>query len=153
MVPEHMKIQMTFGSEMPYIDMAQDVAQKVLQNCRVVDDEIYWISLAVREAIINAMKHGNRFDPKKSVDLTMVFKGNHLKVSVADEGEGFDPEGVPNPLADENILKPSGRGIFYMRSFMDRVAIGRRPRRGMRIVMEKNVTIQDIPPEQAASAG
>ena len=103
------------------------------------------MSVAVRESVINAIKHGNRGDRAKHVDggvpaaAARAAPGEFV-VEVLDEGEGFDPEArSPIPLDPENVLKSSGRGIFFMRSFMDDVSITRRPEGGMSVRMSKKL--------------
>ncbi|HPB28639.1 MAG TPA: ATP-binding protein, partial [Acidobacteriota bacterium] len=115
-MPKHELIRMRFSSEVLFIDIAQEVVQKILENLKVVEDEIFWVCLAVREAVINAVKHGNNFDAGKYVDFAVDIQGEQLRIEVADQGTGFNIDDVPDPLSDENILKPSGRGIFYIRS-------------------------------------
>jgi serine/threonine-protein kinase RsbW len=107
------------------------------------EDGIHWIGVAVRESVINAIKHGNREDHKKLVTVefsfTPVAAPEALEVRVLDQGEGFDPEEVADPLAPENILKSSGRGIFFMRSFMDDVTLRRGDEGGMEVRMVKKL--------------
>ena len=97
----------------------------------------------MRESVINAIKHGNRHDTSKHVfvDIETSSQGqiSELQIRVRDEGEGFEPEAVKDPLAPENILKSSGRGIFLIRSFMDHVQLQRAPEGGMEIRMIKRV--------------
>jgi serine/threonine-protein kinase RsbW len=111
------------------------------------EDGVHWVSVAVRESVINAIKHGNREDQRKQVTveftLTPRTRAERFVVRVLDEGEGLDPEEIGNPLAPENILKSSGRGIFFMRNFMDDVAIERRPEGGMAVRMSKNLAHPD----------
>jgi serine/threonine-protein kinase RsbW len=94
--------------------------------------------------VINAIKHGNREDYSKhdtvEFRLTPRQKPDEFVVQVFDEGEGFDPDAVANPLDPENVLKSSGRGIFFMRSFMDDVSIARRPEGGMVVRMSKKLS-------------
>jgi len=107
------------------------------------DDTVHWIGVAVRESVINAIKHGNREDYGKLVTVEFTFTPmvdpRELIVRVLDQGEGFEPEGVANPLAPENILKSSGRGIFFMRSFMDDVVLRRAAEGGMEVRMVKKL--------------
>ena len=79
------------------------------------------MSVAVRESVVNAIKHGNRLDENKRVTVEFVLLPHALEVGVQDEGQGFDPGSVPDPVAEENLLKAYGRGIFFMKSFMDEV--------------------------------
>ncbi|MGA8272839.1 MAG: ATP-binding protein, partial [Candidatus Sulfotelmatobacter sp.] len=87
------------------------------------DDEIMQISMAVREGAVNAVLHGNAYAPDKKVILGFEQTGGNLIITIRDQGTGMDISKIPNPLAPENLLKTSGRGIFLMRSFMDVVEI------------------------------
>jgi serine/threonine-protein kinase RsbW len=102
-----------------------DVVQTVLvQCCGLVgfdEEAIHYMSVAVRESVVNAIKHGNQQDETKRVQVLFTLRDRALEVQVRDQGKGFDPEGVPDPLAPENLLKAYGRGIFFMRQFMDEV--------------------------------
>jgi len=93
--------------------------------------------MAVREAVTNAVVHGNRQDENKTVDVTLKSSPDAVEISVHDQGAGFNPEDVPDPTAEENILKASGRGIFFMRSFMDEVNWLIRPGGGTTVRMLK----------------
>jgi serine/threonine-protein kinase RsbW len=107
------------------------------------EDAVHWVGVAVRESVINAIKHGNREDPGKLVTVEFAFTPiddpSQLVVRVTDQGEGFDPQEIADPLAPENILKSSGRGIFFMRSFMDDVQLSRAPGGGMEVCMVKKL--------------
>jgi serine/threonine-protein kinase RsbW len=93
--------------------------------------------MAVREAVTNAVVHGNQKDENKTVDVTLKSSPDAVEISVHDQGTGFNPETVPDPTAEENILKASGRGIFFMRSFMDEVDWLIRPGGGTTVRMLK----------------
>ena len=107
------------------------------------DDSVHAIGIAIRESVINAVKHGNQNDAGKRVFVEI--EGDRpgaearLTVRVRDEGEGFDPDAVTSPLEPENLLKSSGRGIFLIRSFMDEVRIERSPAGGTQIQMTKRL--------------
>jgi len=77
----------------------------------------------VREAAVNAVLHGNAYDPGKKVTLEFERTGRDLVITICDQGKGLDPAKIPDPLAPENLMKTSGRGIFLIRSFMDEVQI------------------------------
>jgi serine/threonine-protein kinase RsbW len=79
--------------------------------------------MAVREAAVNAVLHGNAYDPSKKVKVDFERNGCALIITIRDQGKGLDPAKIPDPLAPENLLKTSGRGIFLIRSFMDEVQI------------------------------
>ncbi|HYK19530.1 MAG TPA: ATP-binding protein [Pyrinomonadaceae bacterium] len=101
------------------------------------EEAAFGIDMAVREAVTNAVLHGNRQDEEKTVDLTLKSSPDALEISVHDQGPGFNPEEVPDPTAQENILKTSGRGIFFMRTFMDEVNWLIRPSGGTTVRMVK----------------
>ena len=103
------------------------------------------MSVAVRESVVNAIKHGNRSDETKRVTVDFVIHGPRSRSAVLDEGAGFDPRRVPDPVAEENLLKADGRGIFFMRSFMDEVDYSFPPGGGTVVRMVKRLP-------QAASA-
>jgi len=98
------------------------ICGRLLDEVRKKDfgsEEIFAIHLALEEAIFNALKHGNKFDPKKKVDIDYLITDEKCDISVADEGSGFSPESLPDPRAEENLFKPCGRGVLLMRSYMD----------------------------------
>lgn len=103
----------------------------------VSDDAAFGIDMAVREAVTNAVLHGNRQDKNKTVDIVLKNSPDAVEISVHDQGPGFNPEDVPDPTATENILKTSGRGIFFMRTFMDEVDWLIRPEGGTTVRMLK----------------
>ena len=83
-----------------------------------VEKELFGIRLAMEEALVNAIKHGNREDPGKQVRVRYVAAVHQFMIEIQDEGRGFDPEGVPDPLDPENLERPGGRGVFLMRHYM-----------------------------------
>ena len=103
----------------------------------ISDDAAFGIDMAVREAVTNAVLHGNRQDEDKTVDIILKSSPDAVEISVHDQGAGFNPKEVPDPTAEENILKASGRGIFFMRSFMDEVNWLIRPEGGTTVRMVK----------------
>ena len=108
-----------------------------VRNCGVGDEAAFGIDMAVREAITNAMVHGNQEDETKSVEVMLSCSGRLLEIEVKDQGHGFDPKSVPDPTDPANILKSSGRGIFLMRNFMDEVNWSARPEGGTTVRMVK----------------
>ncbi len=143
MTPSH-TIRIEFGSAFDMLDFVQVVSDYMGRMAGLDEEALHWVSVAVRESVVNAIKHGNRHDLSKrvSVEFTPVpaHDPRELVIRVEDEGEGFDPEQLADPLAPENILKSSGRGIFLIRSFMDDVEVKRRETRGMQVRMVKKVT-------------
>ncbi len=112
-------------------------ATDFIQSCGVGEDAAFGVDVAVREAITNAMVHGNKEDEAKTIELTLNCLGRELEIEVRDQGEGFDPTSIPDPTEPANILKTSGRGIFLMRSFMDEVQWSMRPEGGTTVRMTK----------------
>jgi serine/threonine-protein kinase RsbW len=124
-------------------------ARKVLDELLAIlsqhawaEEDTFGIHLAVEEALMNAIKHGNQRDPEKSVSVDYKVSPTLLRISVEDEGPGFDPSEVPDPTLEENLELPSGRGLMLMRTFMSHVEFNPR---GNRVLMEK----QKSPPTPA----
>jgi serine/threonine-protein kinase RsbW len=136
-------VRLELPSSFELLDLVQHLSDRLSAIAGLDEDATHWVSVAVRESVINAIKHGNREDHHKHVtvefNLTPRQKPEEFIVRVLDEGEGFDPEDVANPLDPENMLKASGRGIFFMRNFMDDVTIARRPEGGMMVRMSKKL--------------
>ncbi|HSQ24580.1 MAG TPA: ATP-binding protein [Pyrinomonadaceae bacterium] len=123
-----------------HIEAVADAAAAVtdfIRNCGVSEDSAFGIEMALREAVTNAMVHGNHEDESKSVEVIFNCHDNELEVEVRDQGEGFDPAKVPDPTSAENLLKTSGRGIFLMRTFMDEIEWLHRPEGGTAVRMTK----------------
>ena len=116
---------------------AATAATDFVHNCGVGEEAAFGIDMAVREAITNAMVHGNQEDEAKTVELTLSCLGRELEIEVKDQGDGFDPTSVPDPTEPANLLKTSGRGIFLMRTFMDEVQWFNRPEGGTTVRMVK----------------
>jgi serine/threonine-protein kinase RsbW len=132
-----------FESTYEMLDFVQ-VASDHLGRLAGLDDEaLHWVGVAVRESVINAIKHGNAGDERKRVHVEFTplnaDRPAGIAIRVRDEGPGFDPDALPDPLAPENMLKSSGRGIFLIRSFMDELVLRRAAEGGMEVVMVKRV--------------
>ena len=132
-------VRMSLSSRFENIEMAQHLCGKLLEGWDLSEETTHWILMALREALANAIKHGNAQDSAKRVHLEMGVSGETLSIRIRDEGSGFDPERVDDPLAPENRLKTSGRGIFYMKTFMDEVRFRPVDGGGMEIVLTKNL--------------
>ena len=133
------RIEITISSRFENIELVQVIAEHLCENAGLDEDGSHWIGMAVREAVANAIKHGNRLDAQKKVNATFNLHNSELEITISDEGEGFDPGKVSDPLNPQNLLKTSGRGIFYMRTFMDRVQYQFHPGGGTSLVMSKNL--------------
>jgi serine/threonine-protein kinase RsbW len=115
------EVDLIINSNYKFIDIGHDLVKYLCNLIGFDEDTTHWIILAVREGISNAIKHGNKCDLLKRVVVRMTYENSELSVVIEDEGDGFDPAKVQNPLLPENLLKSTGRGIFYMKSFMDGV--------------------------------
>lgn len=120
------------------MDTAHELVEQVLQLARFSEDDIYWLTIAAREAIANAIKHGNKLDSKKKVTVDLDLVDNTFVMTVKDEGDGFNLDDLPDPRSPENLLANNGRGIYYMRTFMDSVDFNVVPGEGTTVVMKKN---------------
>jgi serine/threonine-protein kinase RsbW len=118
---EATRVSYTLDSSLESVNKAEAAAHEVARRSGFGEEEAERISMAVREATINAVLHGNHYDKKKRVQLAFETTKERMTVSVRDEGRGLDPARLPDPLAPENLLKQSGRGIFLIRAFMDEV--------------------------------
>lgn len=139
----HLAVHLTFSSALDMTDFVQVVGDHVSRLAGLDEEALHWVNVAVRECVINAIKHGNQQDTDKQVfvdfEVRLDHDGRDLLIRVRDQGEGFEPEALADPLAPENLLKASGRGIFLIRNFMDDVQLRRLPEGGMEIVMTKHV--------------
>jgi len=137
-------VKLQIHSNFDMLDFVQMVSDRMGQLGGLNEDAVHWIGVAVRESVINAIKHGNREDSRKLVTVEFTFAPlsdpHELVVRVLDQGEGFDPQEIADPLAPENVLKASGRGIFFMRSFMDDVTLRRASEGGMEVRMVKKLS-------------
>jgi serine/threonine-protein kinase RsbW len=139
-------VRLDFHSSLDMLDLVQAVTDHVGRAAGLDEDGGHWLSVAVRESVINAITHGNGGDDRKRVHLEFSSftdeRGPGVSIRVRDEGCGFDPACLPDCCAPENVLKSSGRGIFLIRSFMDEMALRRAPEGGMEVVMVKRVQPQ-----------
>jgi len=106
---------------MDSVNQGESAATELARQAGLSEDERFGIGMAIREALVNAVLHGNEYDPTKFVEFTLENTGSSLVFTIADQGKGLDPASLPDPLAPENLLRGSGRGIFLIRSFMDEV--------------------------------
>jgi serine/threonine-protein kinase RsbW len=138
----HRIIRLEFTSAFEMLDFVQVVSDHLARSVGLDEDSLHWVSVAIRESVINAIKHGNKSDAAKHVFVefeTATDAVPELAIRVRDQGEGFDPETIANPLDPENLLKSSGRGIFLIRNFMDDVTLRRPPEGGMEVRMVKKL--------------
>lgn len=139
-------VRLRFSSAFEMLDIVQIISDQIGRQLRFDEDALMWMEVAVRESVINAIKHGNRNDRSKFVSVEFTTRPlpspQELVIAIRDQGEGFDPDSLADPLAPENLLKSSGRGIFFMRSFMDDVRLSRMPEGGMEVRMVKRLALE-----------
>ena len=112
-------VETVMESTLESVDAAEALVLKVAEESGFEEEELHKIGMAVREAMVNAVVHGNRYNLKKKVHLSIAFEAEQLAVKIVDEGEGFDAKDLPDPLAEENLLRQSGRGLLLIRAFVD----------------------------------
>ena len=132
-------VQIDIQSSFDMVDLIHVVFESLSGQVGFNSDDSHWMSVAIRESVTNAVRHGNKMDPAKRVTVRFEIQQHEFAVVVSDEGEGFDPEDIPDPLAQENLLRASGRGIFFMKNFMDEVLYEFGPNRGTQVTMKKRV--------------
>ena len=111
----------TLDSSLDSVNKVEEAAEELAQKSGLDEDQVFQITMAVREAAVNAVLHGNQYDPQKKFTAYFENTGDSLIIRISDQGKGLDPSTLPDPLAPENLLSGSGRGIFLIRSFMDEV--------------------------------
>ena len=125
------------------LELVQAVTEHIGRRLGLDEEALHWTTMAVRESVINAITHGNKSDPAKLVFIDFTaspeFEPADLIVRVRDQGKGFDPGRLNNPLTPENVLKASGRGIFLIRQFMDDVSMERAPKVAWRCGWGKHI--------------
>ena len=144
MAPDGHLIRLQLPSSFELLDLVQVLSDRCSAMAGLDEDAAHWVSVSVRESVINAIKHGNKEAPDKQVTVAFALAPGEAPrefvIEVLDEGEGFDPDSVANPLDPANVLKSSGRGIFFMRSFMDDVTLRRASEGGMEVRMVKKLS-------------
>lgn len=116
---ETKEVDVLLDSALDSADDAERLVLNVAQEAGFQEDDLHKIGMAVRESIVNAVVHGNRYNRRKKVHLSVLHGKDRLTIVIGDEGEGFDIGRLPDPLAEHNLLQQSGRGIFLIRAFMD----------------------------------
>ena len=136
-MPSLSRVEVTLESTLDSVDRAEEMAVDFARSAGFDEDDQNKIGMAVRESMVNAVGHGNRYDPGKKAGLRLELEERKMVVTVTDQGAGFDLSSVPDPVAEENLLKASGRGIFLIRAFMDEVHVRRRSPTGSEVQMVK----------------
>jgi len=129
----------TFDSTLESVDAAEAIVLQAARDLGFDEDDEHKIGISVRECMVNAVVHGNRYNSRKKVHLVLALSPGVLEIRIADEGDHFDVSQLPDPLADENLLRHSGRGILLMQAFMDEFQIRPRQPRGTEVRLVKRV--------------
>jgi serine/threonine-protein kinase RsbW len=133
------RAEITLETKLESVDLAEEIAIRIAEDAGFDEENRHKIGMSVREAVINAHKYGNQATREKKIRLIVELEPEKLVVHVVDEGQGFDPASVPDPLQEENLLRTSGRGLFLMRAFMDEFVVQRAPEGGTELVMAKRL--------------
>lgn len=124
-------------STLDSVDAAEAEALRIAEEIGFDEDDLHKIGMAVRECMVNAVVHGNRYSAKKRVHFQVLRDGDRLTIVIRDEGEGFDLTALPDPLAEENLLRQSGRGLLLIQAFMDELEVKRGQPSGTEVRMVK----------------
>jgi serine/threonine-protein kinase RsbW len=133
------EIEVIISSALDNLDLVQTLTDCITDYMHFGEDTAHWIGMSVRESVTNAIQHGNKLDLSKKVDICFEIAPDRLSVTVRDQGHGFQADAIPDPLDRDNLLKPSGRGIFYIRTFMDEVEFRPLSHGGTEVYMVKKI--------------
>ena len=139
MTPQAKHLVVILDTHVESVNLAEEMCLRVAEAVGFSEDECYRIGMSVREGVINAFHYGNQEKPDKKIHLAVDLTTEKMTIHVMDEGKGFRLEDVPDPLAEENLLSTSGRGIFLMRTFMDEFNVVPGKTGGAEIIMSKKI--------------
>jgi serine/threonine-protein kinase RsbW len=132
-------VKKVLDSALESVDVAENMALDLARKSGFSEEDLDRIGMAVRECMVNAIVHGNGYSSHKKVRISISRTPDRFTIQVADEGEGFDPGKLPDPLAEDNLMRHSGRGIFLMRAFMDDLQVRHLEPAGTEVTLVKNV--------------
>jgi serine/threonine-protein kinase RsbW len=132
-------VEAVLDSTLDSVDKAESMALELAREAGFGEPDLDRIGMSVRECMVNAIVHGNRYSSRKKVRLQVSRTPGQFTICIADQGEGFDPEALPDPVAEDNLMRHSGRGIFLMRAFMDDLQVRRLDPAGMEVTLVKYV--------------
>jgi len=139
MISKTQRLEVTLQTLLESVDLAENIVVSVANAAGFGQEDVHKIGMAVREGVVNAYNYGNQQDQSKKISVTVEFDPEKMVIRVLDEGPGFELTEVPDCLAEENLLRTSGRGLFLMRAFMDDFRVQRNPAGGAELVMVKNL--------------
>jgi len=134
---EFQKVETLLDSTLESVDLAEGTVLRMAGQAGLEEDDLHALGMAVREAAVNAVVHGNRYNQRKKVQLTVSRSPDRLTVVIGDEGEGFAMDAIADPLAPENLLRQSGRGLLLIRAFVDEFELTKRQPRGTEVRLVK----------------
>jgi serine/threonine-protein kinase RsbW len=126
-------------SNLESVDKGEELVVKTARRMGFDEDSLHEIGIATRESLVNAVAHGNRYNARKKVTLRVDTFGDRIEIHIVDEGAGFNPDNVPNPLEKDNIMRHSGRGLLMVRAFMDEFKVDRGEHSGTSVFMVKTL--------------
>jgi len=135
------RVHVEVESRLENVELVQIAIESSLAQLQLSDDDAHQIGISIREAVANAIKHGNRGDVSKLVRVDLGIDNGDLLIRVQDQGVGFDENGVPNPLEPENLLRRNGRGILLMKQYMDQIEYTFQPENGTVLEMRKGLSV------------
>ncbi len=153
MAPDTKHLEVTLDTQVESVNLAEEMCLRVAEAAGFAEDECYRIGMSVREGVINAFHYGNQERPDKKIHLGIDLTGEKMVIHVMDEGKGFRLAEVPDPLAEENLLSTSGRGIFLMRAFMDEFDVVPGRTGGAEIIMSKKLPRPDVLSRFSSNSG
>ena len=130
-------VERILESKLDSVDEAEELAVEMAEKAGFEEDDLHKIAMSVRETMVNAVVHGNRYNAHKKVYVTVSNGPGRLEIKIVDQGEGFELEAVPDPLSENNLLRTSGRGIFLMKACMDEVEVKRGDPVGTEVTLVK----------------
>jgi len=139
MAPDTKHLEVTLETQVESVNLAEEMCLRVAEAAGFGEDDCYRIGMSVREGVINAYNYGNQQDRRKKIRMTVEFEPERVIFRVVDEGKGFEPTEVPDCLAEENLLRTSGRGLFLMRAFMDEFSVRCGATGGAELVLVKKL--------------
>lgn len=132
-------IDQDYSSTLESVDVAEGEIMKAAEAAGFDEDTLHQISMAVRECLVNAVVHGNRYNRNKKVHLSVSTENGRFTIKIGDQGDGFERQEVPDPLQEENVLRHSGRGLFLMEAFMDEMRVEKAEPTGSIVTLVKNI--------------
>lgn len=133
------RVRIRLNSRINYVDLVHEMTEDLARRARFKKPAALDLALAVREAFINAVKHGNGMDESKRVEVEFERNGTRFRVWIRDQGSGFDWDHTADPREEANLDRTSGRGIFFMKNFVDEVSFHRAPGKGTEVLLEKHL--------------